>query len=128
MRVAAFSLYLAALELDPNPKPPLALKFKPLIGSTLIVADARDVEETPVGKQVLTEDDERRKFDVIVGNPPWSYKGKEARAAGSLGGASKSIRSPRGVSLDFVLRALNFASGETRLGMVLSGVQFFQSQ
>ena len=125
VRVAAFSLYLAALELDPNPRSPRELKFRPLIGRTLFIADAWDVEETTEGKRALTEGGERRTFDVIVGNPPWSYKGKEGRAAASPTNESRSLRSPRGMSLDFVLRALDFASSETRLGMVLSGVQFF---
>ena len=125
VRVAAFSLYLAALELDPNPRPPKELKFRPLIGRTLFIADSRNVEETPEGRRALTEGGKRRSFDVIVGNPPWSYQGKVARAAANLTSEPRNIRSPRGVSLDFVLRALDFASGETRLGMVLSGVQFF---
>ena len=71
VRVAAFSLYLAALELDPNPKPPSALKFKPLIGKTLIVGDMRNVEQTADGQAVLTKRGAKRRFDVIVGNPPW---------------------------------------------------------
>lgn len=125
VRVAAFSLYLAALELDPNPRPPKELRFRPLIGRTLFIADSRNVEETPGGRRALTEGGERRTFDVIVGNPPWSYQGKEARAAVHSTSNSRSIRAPRGVSLDFVLRALDFATPETRLGMVLSGVQFF---
>ena len=125
VRVAAFSLYLAALELDPNPTPPKELRFRPLIGRTLFIADSRNVEETPEGRRALTDGGERRAFDVIVGNPPWSYRGKKARAAANSTGESKSIRAPRGVSLDFVLRALDFATPDTRLGMVLSGVQFF---
>ena len=125
VRVAAFSLYLAALELDPVPRPPRALKFKPLIGRTLLIADSRNVAETPEGRRVLTVGGARRTFDVIVGNPPWSYRGKAARAADSMRREPGSVRSPRGVSLDFVSRALEFASRKTRLGMVLSGVQFF---
>ena len=55
VRVAAFSLYLAALELDPDPQPPHDLKFEPLIGKTLIVADAYHVETTPSGRLAMTE-------------------------------------------------------------------------
>ena len=33
IRVASFSLYLAALELDPDPTPPESLRFEPLIGN-----------------------------------------------------------------------------------------------
>ena len=126
MRVAAFSLYLAALELDPNPSPPRALKFKPLIGKTLIVGDARNVEQTADGQAALTERGAKRKFDVIVGNPPWSYGGKEATAArrGESNNRSK-VHAPRGESLGFVSRAMEFASGNTRFGLILSAVQFF---
>ena len=125
VRVAAFSLYLAALELDPDPRPPEALKFEPLIGKTLIVGDAWNVEETPVGQAALIGQDGPRTFDLIVGNPPWSYPGKSGRAARRLGRRRNVIRSPRGLSLEFVDRAMRFASEETRFGLVLSAVQLF---
>lgn len=125
VRVAAFSLYLAALELDPDPQPPEALRFEPLIGRTLVVGDAWNVEETPAGRAALTERGQPKAFDLIVGNPPWSYPGKSARAARHPEGGRNGIRSPRGVSLEFVDKAMRFASGETRFGLVLSAVQFF---
>ena len=125
VRVAAFSLYLAALELDPNPSPPRALKFKPLIGKTLIVGDARSVEQTADGRTALTERGARRRFDVIVGNPPWSYGGKEATAARRDEDNRGRVHAPRGESLGFVSRAMEFASDDARFGLILSAVQFF---
>ena len=115
VRVAAFSLYLAALELDPDPRPPQALRFEPLIGKTLIVGDAWDLEALP----------ESAKFDVIVGNPPWSYRGKAATATRRLRRDRDDARAPRGESLDFVFRAMDFASDKTRFGVILSAVQLF---
>jgi hypothetical protein len=125
IRVAAFSLYLAALELDSEPQPPEALKFKPLIGRTLFVGDARNVETTPQGAALLDAKGKRKCFDVIVGNPPWSFKGRTGTAERRRKDASRGPPQPRGEGLDFVLRALEFAHGETRFGMVLSAMPFF---
>ena len=151
VRVAAFSLYLAALELDPDPQPPEALRFGPLIGRTLHVGDAWEIDTVPTTRPVLTEgaapkklhldpgptrsaappattsteDEAPRKFDVIVGNPPWSYRGKAATPARRRRAGRDGPRAPRGESLDFVRRAMDFASDATRFGLVLSAVQFF---
>ena len=125
VRVAAFSLYLAALELDPDPRPPEALRFEPLIGRTLFVGDAWEIDKAPEAQPALAEGGAPRKFDVIVGNPPWSYRGKASTAARRRRADRTAARAPRGESLDFVFRALDFASGATRFGLVLSAVQFF---
>lgn len=109
VRIAAFSLYLAALELDPHPG---SFKFQPLIGRTLRVDDAFDVDFGST------------RFDVIVGNPPWSFKGRPGTAVRrqrSLG----APQSPRGESLDFLDRTTAFAHDSTRFGMILSGTSFF---
>ena len=124
VRIAAFSLYLAALELDPDPRPPEALRFKPLQGRTLVVGNARSIEQEDSGKRILTDGKRLKTFDVIVGNPPWSYKGRrgtaERRAAAPL-----APLQPRGQSLDFVTRARDFAHEGTRFGMILSATPFF---
>ena len=125
VHVAAFSLYLAALELDPDPHSPQTLKFEPLIGKTLIVGNAWDVESTAAGKAALTQRGTTRKFDIIVGNPPWSYRGKKTTAARRTRGGRKGGHPPRGESIDFVFRATDFASENTRFGLILSAVQFF---
>ena len=124
IRVAAFSLYLAALELDPNPQPPHALRFRPLIGTTLIVGDARTIETTSDGASALTTPKGLKKIDVIVGNPPWSFKGQAGTAARRRLKTSSPAQ-PRGEGLDFVLRASEFAHERTRFGLVLSAMPFF---
>ena len=112
VNIAAFSLYLAALELDPDPRDADGVKFQPLVDRSLRVSDAFHVDLGP------------RKFDVIVGNPPWSFQGRmgtSVRRTRSPGAA----RSPRGESLDFVTHAMRFAHGRTRFGVVLSATPFF---
>ncbi len=115
IQVAAFSLYLTALELDPRPEPPDSLTFKRLRGRTLFTGniwdDVSDLDRRTGG----------RKFDVIVGNPPWSYPGKAFRERRTRTGAGGS----RGTSLDFVERALDYASENTRFGLVLGAPHFF---
>jgi hypothetical protein len=125
VRVAAFSLYLAALELDPDPQPPEALKFEKLIGRSLLVGDAHDIETTPNGAPLCSADGKPRPFDVIVGNPPWTFRGRagtEERRRRQLSGRP---RAPRGEGLDFVLRATDFGHAKTRYGIVLSAMPFF---
>ena len=124
VRIAAFSLYLAALELDPDPKPLRALGFEPLRGKTLLVGDARTIEETPAGRAALVDGPALKRFDVIVGNPPWSYKGKAGTAARRAAGSSAPLQ-PRGESLDFIVRARDFAHEQTRFGVILSATPFF---
>ncbi len=124
VRIAAFSLYLAALDLDPDPQPPRALRFKPLQGKTLLVGDARTIEQTPDGRAVLTDGSALKGFDVIVGNPPWTYQGKAGTAARRAAGSGVPLQ-PRGQSLDFVARARDFAHDKTRFGMILSAMPFF---
>ena len=126
VRVAAFSLYLAALELDPDPhQPPHSLKFEPLIGKTLLIGDARTVEQSEIGEAVLTTHAGLKQFDLIVGNPPWNFKGRagtEARRKTRMAGVPAQ---PRGEGLDFVLRAVEFSHGKTRFGVILSAMPFF---
>ena len=124
VRVATFSLYLAVLDLDSDPHPPEALTFKPLQGNTMLVGDARTIERTHHGRAVLKNGAGLRKFDVIVGNPPWSYKGKTGTSVRRATGL-RVPRQPRGQSLDFVVRASEFSHDKTRFGMILSAMPFF---
>ena len=87
LNIAALSLYLAALELDPKPSPLTDLKFKKLIGSVLRLVDKDELgNQTDLGSlsQPIIQGF-RGHFDIVVGNPPWT--GFKGRAAKSLNGA-----------------------------------------
>ena len=117
VQVAAFSLYLAALELDPQPGESDSMRFEPLVGRTLLAGDAHEIEPTADGGQAL-------KFDLVVGNPPWTYRGR-ADTAARRKRVSREPLSPRGVSLDFISRGLNLAHERTRFGVLVSASPFF---
>jgi len=122
VRIAAFSLYLAVLELDPSPTPPEALRFPHLIGRNLFIGDAFDFDETELGACL-----KGRAFDAIVGNPPWTYGGRrqKARRRARAGINTQLARSP---DQDFVWRAQTFSSDNTRFGVVLKATPFFSRQ
>ena len=110
------------------------MKFKHLIGRTLLVGDARDIETKPEGAPLLEAEPDgvitsakpkRRSFDIVVGNPPWTFRGKKGTQDRRTRTRSSAPRQPRGESLDFVLRAAEFGHIETHYGIVLSAMPFF---
>lgn len=127
IRVAAFSLYMAALELDPDPSPPEALRFKPLIGNTLHVGDALTIPAIPNRHKPSGATGSTQTFDVIVGNPPWSFKGQIGTQEIQSALGNEVPLSPRNPSLAFVQRATAFAKPETRFGLVLGANPFYSA-
>ncbi len=127
IRVAAFSLYMAALELDPDPSPPEALRFNPLIGNTLHVGDALTIPAIPNRHKPSRATGSTQAFDVIVGNPPWSFKGQIGTQEIQSALGSEVPLSPRNPSLAFVQRATAFAKPETRFGLVLGANPFYSA-
>jgi hypothetical protein len=87
LNIAALSLYLAALEVDPSPSPINDLKFEKLIGSVLIPASIdhpHSLQKSGSHKQLgsLSSDAfafEAGTFDIVVANPPWTgFKDEQA--------------------------------------------------
>lgn len=72
LSLATLSLYLTAIELDPEPLPPSKLRFgKKLIGSVLL--NVRDTSGPILGSLGdVIGPEYNGKYDLIIGNPPWS--------------------------------------------------------
>jgi hypothetical protein len=140
IQVAAFSLYLALLELDPDPQPPEALKLPRL--SSLEPTTARPTNlyiqdffntshafnhEPPFGGN---------KFDLIVGNPPWTALTKttaprdpEQSETGPQWGLQycEIHRIPdRKADQAFMARAREFARRGGRIAFVVASRLFYQ--
>lgn len=65
LRLAQLGLYLTALELDPNPTPVEDLKFDSL-GAVLRLRNEVD------GSLAAVAEEDAGRFDLVVGNPPWT--------------------------------------------------------
>ncbi|MXY08448.1 MAG: N-6 DNA methylase, partial [Rhodothermaceae bacterium] len=136
--VAAFSLYLALLELDPDPQPPDALRLPRLLesegsdegGKNLYVQDFFN----PESKFNQTPPFSDRGFDLIVGNPPWTA------LTANLPGDS-DVASPRQWGIEyckrhdvpdnkpdqaFAWRAREFCGPGTKVALVVGSRLFFQ--
>src|SRR5262249_17951749 len=76
LRLAAPSLYLTVLELDPRPQPPPELKFKDLRGGVLFQVRNKEVDKPKgpvigsIGDGVGVEHNGR--YDIVLSNPPWT--------------------------------------------------------
>lgn len=116
--IAAFSLYLAALELDEEPVQDIQhLKFHRLIGRTLFEADTVH-DELP---SLVTE----RPFDAVVGNPPWTFVKKEAVPRKRKVDDIQSSRPRRSPDQEFLWVASRLAGNAGRIGMVMKASPFF---
>ena len=73
LKVAALSLYLAALELDPDPQPLSDLSFDKLFDTVLhsVSAERLEGKDAHLGSLAMGIPDIDQ-FDIVLGNPPWT--------------------------------------------------------
>jgi hypothetical protein len=116
--IAAFSLYLAALELDEEPVTDIKdLKFDRLIGETLFEADSlADAMPGPIAAQP---------FDAVVGNPPWTFVKLLAGSPKRAKGDPNTLRPRRSPDQAFLQVAAELAGQTGRIGMIMKATPFF---
>lgn len=127
LRLAELALYLTALELDPDPRPLNELKFDALRDKVLF--DFALLEHGSLGP---VEDRFRGKFDLVMGNPPWTAKSRGGKAKKVWVKHTKRIVRERlgevraavfdfpdtNMDLPFVWRALEWAREGGRIALV----------
>ena len=135
IQIAAFSLYLTALELDyeleQNPGISEDLQFEKIIGKNLFVGDAFDE-----GAEFNTiEPFTHKQFSAIVGNPPWTKSGATKSASAYCSRKRPEMGYPEGYPTAygtppdqaFLWRIGDFANTRTQIGLILHGQRFFSN-
>jgi N-6 DNA Methylase len=135
IQIAAFSLYLTALELDQELEQhkhlSSNLKFQPLIGRSLFSCDAFDNKADFNSVEALAN----KKIHAIVGNPPWT-KSKFTKSASAYCNHKRPEQGyPKGYPLAygnppdqaFLWRAGDFSNESTKIGLILHGKSFFSN-
>lgn len=119
--IAAFSLYLAALELDDDPIEQISdLKFHRLIGETLFEANALQNDQLNGPLQ--------QTFDAVVGNPPWTFVGNTGSMHTRKPRNADNPRPRRSPDQDFLWAAVRLAGEHGRIGMIMKASPFFSKE
>jgi len=135
IQIAAFSLYLTALELDyeldRNTPKSNNLKFRELIGTNLFSSNTFD-ETADFNK---LEPFVNRDFDAIIGNPPWTQSKGNDLAANYCQRKRTNEGYPNGYPIArsqnpdqaFLWRVGDFAHDNTSIGLILHSKPFFSN-
>jgi len=141
LRFAALGLYLSAIELDPSPEPVGKLRFENLRGRVLWKmgdTDTGDQDARLGSLGPLVGPEHNGRYDIVVGNPPWTGSGrlagwpKVARrvsqiAAERLGADHPPPPLPNEVpDLAFLWRATEWCRREGRISFAISARVLFQ--
>jgi len=147
LRLASLSLYLTAIELDPQPVPPSNLRFKNLDDRVLF--NCRRVTDPVSGPVIGSLGDHvgpehRAAYDVVLCNPPWtSLEKKHKSLAAEMDRVSREIiarmpgvealaktyQNPDSVpDMPFVWRATEWCRPDGRIGLVLPGRNLFKQE
>jgi len=140
LRLAALSLYLTAIELDPKPVPPRGLRFQELRDRSLfLMRTKQDAEHGPVLGSLNPKlgTDFNASFDVVIGNPPWtkpkgeSYQvlqdgfnqlSREIIARRKDQATAAAYANPAGApDLPFIWRATEWAKPGGRIALIIHG-------
>ncbi len=136
LRLAALSLYLTAIELDPKPVPPRGLRFQELRKRSLFLMRLKtDPDTGPVLGSLNPQLSAGfyHAFDLVIGNPPWTKpKGNFpalftqvsqdiiARRADAI--RAKKYQNPAGApDLPFVWKASEWAKPNGRIALIIHG-------
>lgn len=141
VHVTAFSLYLALLELDPDPQPLEALKFPLLTYNPLSHQLPNLYIQDFCNSEHLFNQSEpfvSKGFDLIVGNPPWTALEKKTAPrdpdnpeSGRQWGLEycKELKIPDNKpDQAFMLRVSDFVQEDTRIAFIVCSRLFYQQQ
>jgi hypothetical protein len=146
LKLSALSLYLTAIELDPDPIPPEKLKFKALRkGKDAMLFDWRKEDDKPEGPVIGSMGPHVGNgfdgaFDLILCNPPWTSIEKKYKAiADELNIVSRNIvadldadlarhyQNPdSSPDLPFLWRSLRWCKSGGRIAMALPARTLFK--
>ncbi len=120
VQIAAFSLYLTALELDPDLQSLKKIQFQNLRGKNLFDADAFDESASFNQKEPFAV----KNFQAIVGNPPWRRKNANPLAEEYCNKREYPI-TRRSLDQAFLWRIADFTDEKTLIGLILHSRPLF---